>query len=160
VTLNIRIPWRRLVWALVILLPVAAVGVILWLSTRDLSRYQTKLTEQIRKSTGRELKARVPLSVKLGREPTLVAEGVTLSNAAWAKRPELAKVRRLTLYLDPFSVFLGEAKVAKVMLESRIHRVLITKGDKLAGIVTTMDLLRALIALAKKSGASRPRAHK
>jgi uncharacterized protein involved in outer membrane biogenesis len=117
VTLNIRIPWRRLVWAVVILLPVAAVGTILWLSTRDLSRYQTKLTEQIRKATGRELKARVPLSVKLGREPALVAEGVTLSNAAWAKRPELAKVRRLTLYLDPFSLFLGEAKVAKVMLE-------------------------------------------
>ena len=116
-TLNIRIPWRRLVWAVVILLPVAAVGTILWLSTRDLSRYQTKLTEQIRKATGRELKARVPLSVKLGREPALVAEGVTLSNAAWAKRPELAKVRRLTLYLDPFSLFLGEAKVAKVMLE-------------------------------------------
>ena len=99
-TLNIRIPWRRLVWAVVILLPVAAVGTILWLSTRDLSRYQTKLTEQIRKATGRELKARVPLSVKLGREPALVAEGVTLSNAAWAKRPELAKVRRLTLYLS------------------------------------------------------------
>ncbi|MBI5245680.1 MAG: CBS domain-containing protein [Elusimicrobia bacterium] len=40
--------------------------------------------------------------------------------------------------------------VAKVMLESRIHRILITKGDKLAGIVTSMDLVRALIALAKK----------
>jgi len=45
-------------------------------------------------------------------------------------------------------------KVAKVMIESRIHRVLITKGDRLAGIVTTMDLMRALISLAKQS--SRP----
>ncbi len=49
-------------------------------------------------------------------------------------------------------------KVAKVMIESRIHRVLITKGDRLAGIVTTMDLLRALIALAKKTVPVRPRA--
>ncbi len=49
-------------------------------------------------------------------------------------------------------------RVAKVMIESRIHRVLITKGDRLAGIVTTMDLMRALIALVKKSGAARPRA--
>ena len=94
-----------------------AVGGVIWLSTRDLSRYQTRLTEQIRKVTGRELKARVPLSVKLGREPALVAEGLTLSNAAWASRPELAKVRRITMYLDPFSLFLGEAKVAKVVLE-------------------------------------------
>jgi uncharacterized protein involved in outer membrane biogenesis len=117
VKLRINIPWRRLLWIVVILVPVTAVGAILWLSTRDLSRYQAKLTEQVRKVTGRELKTKVPLSVKLGREPALVAEGVTLSNAEWASRPELARVRRITLYLDPFSLFLGEAKVAKVVLE-------------------------------------------
>jgi uncharacterized protein involved in outer membrane biogenesis len=115
--LKIRIPWRRLIWAVMLLVPVAVVGTILWLSTRDLSRYQARLTEQIRKVTGRELKARVPLSVRLGREPALVAEGLTLSNAAWASRPDLAKVRRITMYLDPFSLFLGEAKVARVVLE-------------------------------------------
>ena len=51
-------------------------------------------------------------------------------------------------------------KVAKVMLESRIHRVLITKGDKLAGIVTTMDLVRALITFAKKTAPARARAQR
>jgi uncharacterized protein involved in outer membrane biogenesis len=111
------IPWRRVIWLAAILIPVAVAGTILWLSTRDLSRYQAKLTDQILKVTGRELKARVPLSVKLGSEPALVAEGVTLSNAAWATRPELARVRRLTMYLDPFSLFLGEAKVGRVVLE-------------------------------------------
>lgn len=115
--LSLNISWRRLIWIVAILVPVAAVGTILWLSTRDLSRYQAKLTDQIRKATGRELKAKVPLSVKLGRDPALVAEGLTLSNAEWAKRPELAKVRRLTMYLDPFSLFLGEAKVSRVVLE-------------------------------------------
>ena len=57
------------------------------------------------------------LSVKFGREPALVAEGVTLTNAPWASRPELARVRRLTMYLEPFSLLLGEAKVGKVLLE-------------------------------------------
>jgi AsmA family protein len=112
-----RIPWRRLIWATIILVPVAAAGIILWLSTRDLSRYQARLTEQIRKVTGREIVTRVPLSVRIGREPALVAEGVTLSNATWASRPELAKVRRITMYLDPFSLFLGEAKVGRVLIE-------------------------------------------
>jgi len=112
-----RIPWRQLIWAAVILVPVVAAGIILWLSTRDLSGYQARLTEQVRKATGRELRARVPLSVKFGREPALVAEGVTLTNAPWASRPELARVRRLTLYLDPFALLLGEAKVSKVLLE-------------------------------------------
>jgi uncharacterized protein involved in outer membrane biogenesis len=112
-----RIPWRRLLWAAVILVPIVAAGTILWLSTRDLSRYQARLTEQIRKVTGREIATRVKLSVKIGREPALVAEGVTLSNAPWASRPELARVRRITMYLDPFALFLGEAKVGRVLLE-------------------------------------------
>jgi uncharacterized protein involved in outer membrane biogenesis len=112
-----RIPWRRVIWATVILVPVAVAGVLLWLSTRDLSRYQARLTEQIRKVTGREIKTRVPLSVRLGREPALVAEGVTLTNAPWASRPELARVRRVTMYLDPFALLLGEAKVGRVLLE-------------------------------------------
>lgn len=112
-----RIPWRRLIWAAVILVPVLAAGIILWLSTRDLSGYQARLTEQVRKATGRELRARVPLAVKFGREPALVAEGVTLGNAPWASRPELARVRRLTMYLDPFALLLGEAKVSRVLLE-------------------------------------------
>jgi len=112
-----RIPWRRVIVAAVILVPIAAAGIILWLSTRDLSRYQARLTEQIRKVTGREITTRMKLSVKIGREPALVAEGVTFSNAPWASRPELARVRRLTMYLDPFALFLGEAKVSRMMLE-------------------------------------------
>lgn len=112
-----RIPSRPVIWAAVIAVPVLAAAITLWLGTRDLSSYQARLIEQVRKATGRELRARVPLSVKFGREPALVAEGVTLTNAPWASRPELARVRRLTMYLDPFSLLLGEAKVGKVLLE-------------------------------------------
>jgi uncharacterized protein involved in outer membrane biogenesis len=112
-----RIPWRRLAWLIIALIPVAAAGTILWLGTRDPSRYQARLTEQIRKVTGRELSTRVPLSVRISREPALVAEGVTLTNAAWGSRPELARVRKVTMYLDPFALFLGEARVGRVLLE-------------------------------------------
>jgi hypothetical protein len=112
-----RIPWRRLAWLIIALIPVAAAGTILWLSTRDLSRYQARLTEQIRKVTGRELATRVPLSVRISREPALVAEGVTLTNATWGSRPELARVAKVTMYLDPFALFLGEARVGRVLLE-------------------------------------------
>lgn len=45
--------------------------------------------------------------------------------------------------------------VAKVMLDSRIHRVLVTKGGRLAGIVTTMDMLRAVTALARRASRER-----
>ena len=47
----------------------------------------------------------------------MVAEGVTLTNASWGSRPDLARVRKLTLFLDPASLFLGEVKIGRVLLE-------------------------------------------
>ena len=41
-------------------------------------------------------------------------------------------------------------ELAKVMVERHIHRLLVTRNNRLAGIVTSMDLLRALVTLAKK----------
>ena len=112
-----RVPWRRLTWALIAAVPIVAIAGFAWVATRDLSRYQTRLTEQIRKVTGRELAAKVPLAVKLGSEPAMVAEGVTLSNAPWGSRPDLARVRKLTLFIDPVSLFLGEIKIGRILLE-------------------------------------------
>lgn len=51
-------------------------------------------------------------------------------------------------------------KLADAMLERHIHRVLITRGDRLVGIVTTMDLLRALIDLQRAKPAPRKAARR
>ncbi|WP_421997623.1 AsmA family protein [Reyranella sp.] len=112
-----RVLWKRLTWLLILAIPIAAVIGVWWLGSRDLSQYQARLAGQIQKVTGRELVARVPLSVKLGTEPAMVAEGVTLSNAPWGSRPELARVRKVTLFLDPVSLLLGEIKIGRVVLE-------------------------------------------
>lgn len=122
-----RIPWRRLAWLAAAAIPIAVIGGVIWGATRDLSSYQARLTELVRKSTGRELAARVPLTVKLGSEPAMVAEGVTLSNAAWGSRPELARVRRLTLMLDPVALLLGEVKIGKLILEGA--DILVERND-------------------------------
>ena len=61
---------------------------------------------------------------------------------------------RVEQIMTPGAISLDEMttveKVAQVMINSRIHRVIITRGDRLAGIVTTMDMMRALLTLAKK----------
>lgn len=112
-----RINWRRLTWILAAAVPLAVIAGAAWLATRDLSRYQARLADQVRKTTGRELAAKVPLSVQIGTQPAMVAEGVTLSNAVWGTRPEMVRVRKLTLYFDPFSLFLGELKIGRLLLE-------------------------------------------
>jgi len=122
-----RISWRRLLVIIAVVVPIAAGAFVLWSKTRDLSRYQARLTEQVRRVTGRELRARVPLHVVYSREPALVAEDVTLANAAWGSRPDLARVAKLTMYLDPASLLLGEAKVGRLVLEGA--DILVERND-------------------------------
>lgn len=50
--------------------------------------------------------------------------------------------------------------LAEAMLERHIHRVLVTRGSRLAGIVTTMDLLKALVVLAKRETTKEPAGRK
>ena len=68
---------------------------------------------------------------------------------------------RVEQIMTPGAISLDETtpleKVAKVMVDSRIHRVIITRGERLAGIITTMDMMRAVIALVKKPAAASPR---
>ena len=45
-------------------------------------------------------------------------------------------------------------KLAQCMLRRHIHRIIITKGGKLSGIVTSMDMLRAFMALSRGAAAS------
>jgi uncharacterized protein involved in outer membrane biogenesis len=122
-----RIPWRRLAWMAAAVVPLAAIGFVVWGATRDLSRYEARLADQVRKATGRELNARVPLGVRLTSPPAMVAEGVTLSNAPWGTRPELARVRKVTLFLDPISMLLGEVKVGRILLEGA--DILVERND-------------------------------
>ncbi|MDE2039773.1 MAG: CBS domain-containing protein [Elusimicrobia bacterium] len=44
-------------------------------------------------------------------------------------------------------------EVARVMLERRIHRLLVTRGGRLVGIVSAMDILRSLVANLGHEGA-------
>ena len=122
-----RIPWRRLALVAAVAIPLAAIGGVLWVGTRDLSIHQTRLADQIRKVTGRDLATRVPLTVRLGVRPAMVAEGITLTNAGWGTRPELARVRKVTLFLDLASLFLGELRVGRLLLEGA--DILVERND-------------------------------
>ena len=63
--LAISIPWRRIAWTTIISLPLAAVGAVVWGSTRDLSRYEARLADRVHKVTGREIKTKVPISIRI-----------------------------------------------------------------------------------------------
>ena len=47
-------------------------------------------------------------------------------------------------------------KIARTMVAGRIHRLLVTRGGHVVGIVTTLDLLRELAGMGQKPARRRP----
>jgi hypothetical protein len=94
----------------------APLGLYLWASSRDLSRYQSQIAEQVRRVTGRELAMKGGLRVNFTLSPSAVAEDVVLANAAGGSRPEMARIKRLVLHLDPYALMLGEARIGRIQL--------------------------------------------
>lgn len=108
--------WLIIAGAVLLLALLAPAGLYVWASTRDLSRYQSQIVDQVRKATGRELAIKGQLRVNFTLSPSAVAENVTLSNMEGGTRPEMARVARLILHLDPISLLLGEMRIGRIEL--------------------------------------------
>jgi CBS domain-containing protein len=57
--------------------------------------------------------------------------------------------RRVEQVMTPYAVSMEEdtpvREIARQMLAKRIHRVIVTRGGKICGIVTSLDMLKALL---------------
>lgn len=73
---------------------------------------------------------------------------ISLKDLVWF---ENEPARRVEQAMTPWSVSFEEdtpiEEIARQMLAKRIHRVVVTRGGELCGIVTSMDMLRALLKL-------------
>ncbi len=84
------------------------------------------------------------------------AEKVVDASGYQVEDPDYARVRDI---MTPAVLAAEEEtpieEVARMMLRKRIHRIIITRRGRLVGIVTTMDMLRALLARAGRRPAAR-----
>jgi uncharacterized protein involved in outer membrane biogenesis len=108
--------WLIIAGAGLLVALLAPAGLYTWASTRDLSRYQSQIIDQVRRATGRELAIKGQLRINFTLSPSAIAENVTLSNMEGGTRPEMARISRLILYLDPVSLLLGEMRIGRIEL--------------------------------------------
>ena len=106
--------WLIIAGAVLLIALLTPAGLYVWASTRDLSRYHGQIIDQIRRATGRELAIKGQLRINFTFSPSAVAENVTLSNMEGGTRPEMARIARLILHLDPISLLLGEMRIGRV----------------------------------------------
>ena len=107
--------------------PLAAIGFVIWGTTRDLSRYEARLADQVRKVTGRRAYGARAAGCAAGlsagtrrrrRDPVERGLGTRRNSRACAK---------ITLFLDPISMLLGDVKVGRILLEGA--DILVERND-------------------------------
>ena len=89
-----RVFWRTLavIGGIVILLLVA---VAIAIRSVDVREFVAPLQQRVKAATGRDLAIRGDISLKVGLEPKLVIDDVALSNASWAKQPQMISAKQL-----------------------------------------------------------------
>ncbi len=80
-----------------------------------------------------------------GREPAFYRDrgkiAVALPDAAAPSRPVKEYMTREIIAVDEDA---GIVEVARLMSDRRIHRVIVTRGAKVAGLISSLDVMRAL----------------
>src|SRR5215472_15028056 len=89
-----RVFWRTLavIGGIVVLLLVA---VAIAIRSVDVREFVAPLQQHVKAATGRDLAIRGDISLKVGLEPKLVIDDVALSNASWAKQPQMISAKQL-----------------------------------------------------------------
>ena len=89
-----RIFWRTLaVLGGVVLLLLVAVAIAV--HTVDVKEFIGPIQQRVKEATGRDLEVHGGIELKLGLEPKLVLDDVTLGNATWGKQPQMLTAKHI-----------------------------------------------------------------
>jgi uncharacterized protein involved in outer membrane biogenesis len=89
-----RLFWRALavLGGIVVLLLVA---VAIAIHSVDVKEFIGPLQQRVKEATGRDLTVKGDIDLKLGLEPKLVIDDVSLGNASWGKQPQMITAKHL-----------------------------------------------------------------
>jgi uncharacterized protein involved in outer membrane biogenesis len=103
---------------LVALVVVLVVGLVVALRSVPLERIKEALTSEVKNATGRTLTIAGPLKLHLGLTPSVVAEGITLTNPPGSTRPEMVKLERFAMEVALQPLLNKEIVINRVLLDA------------------------------------------
>ncbi len=114
-----RTAWKVLA-GITILLVMAVAGIIVALSTMDVSALVGPVRDRVKAATGRELYIRGGASLELSLRPRVVLRDVALGNAAWSSAKDLVSARRLELQIALLPLLSRRFEVIELVLDEPV----------------------------------------
>ncbi|MEO8440870.1 MAG: AsmA family protein [Betaproteobacteria bacterium] len=106
---------RTLTWAGAIFLGLILVTVVV-VALFDWNWLREPLARRISHATGRTFAINGDLEVHLSLHPRVVANDVVLGNAAWAREPAMAEIKRLEFRFDVLKLLVGKFSFPEIAL--------------------------------------------
>lgn len=107
----------RTVLSIVAGLAVVAIGAVAAiLLTTDFNRYRGLIAEQVKQATGRDVAIGGDFRLAISLSPTVAVNDVTLANAEWGSRPQMATLRRLEAEMELLPLLSGEIRIRRIIL--------------------------------------------
>jgi uncharacterized protein involved in outer membrane biogenesis len=94
----------------------AVVGLAVLVNTIDLGKYAKLASDEVRATTGRELRIGGKVDVTLFPRLALVAEDVSFANAPWGSRPDMARAKRVEGSVALLPLLRKEVEVIRLVL--------------------------------------------
>jgi uncharacterized protein involved in outer membrane biogenesis len=116
-TKDLTMSISRALVAFLLLLLIAAVGIVLYLQFGDMNRHRQSIQNLVSGSVGREFHIIGDLKVTLIPSTTLSAHGLTLANASWGSQPLMLEVGELSVALNPWSLLAGPLEIERFTLD-------------------------------------------
>lgn len=99
----------------VLVVAVAAAGVAI-IKSLDFNEYRGLISERVKAATGRELTIAGDLDLKISFTPALAVAGVTVANAPWGSRPQMATLDQLAAEVELLPLLTGDVRVKRLVL--------------------------------------------
>ncbi|MEP2828264.1 AsmA family protein [Parvibaculum sp.] len=107
----------RKLLAIVLVVVLLFAGALYALTLIDLGRFAPQIEAAAGQATGRVLKIEGPLHIGFSLVPTVVAEDVSFSNAAWGTKPQMLTAEKLALQVALLPLLSSDLDVRSVTIE-------------------------------------------
>lgn len=97
-------------------LVLVVLATLLALSTIDPKKYGNMAIAAVKESTGRDLKVKGAMDLRVSLAPEIILEDISFANAAWGSRKEMFRLRRAQLKIALAPLVLGEVRITRLVL--------------------------------------------
>ena len=83
----------------------------------DLNQYKSYAADFVARETGRELVINGDAKLGISLVPTVIINDVALSNASWARQPEMIRVKQLEVKINILALLKKRIVIDKILLD-------------------------------------------